>query len=197
MATGDPDPDLLVDLAVDGALPPEQRASVLAATGAAGESALERRRLERLHAELAAARVTAREGFGGEVMAALPADPAWSRAGRRGLGGLKGAVAALALLAVATTVLLGVGSESVGEAVPALGALAAVGELAAAAALSGAGLLSASWRGLGLALGEALDLPAQVVFGLGVAALNGLLLLLLRRRGRRRAAAAATARRRR
>ena len=69
-------------------------------------------------------------------------------------------------------------------------------EKAAAALLSGAGLLSASWRGVGLALGEALDLPAQVVFGLGVLALNALLFLLLRRRGRRRATAAATARRR-
>jgi hypothetical protein len=199
MATRPTDPELL-DLAVDGALSQSERAAVLAA--ADGELAAERRSLERLADGLAAARVAARPGFAAEVMAALPADPAWARsAGTQGAGarvarGWRVAVAALAVLALAASVLLGLGSESAGRSVPALGALAAVGEFAAAALLSGAGLLSASWRGIGLALGEALDLPAQVVFGLGVIALNALLFLLLRRRGRRRATAAATARRR-
>ena len=214
MATRPIDPELLVDLAVDGALTDEERAAArfigegeLAAQGELGEPTAERRRLERLHAGLAAARVAARPGFAEEVMAALPAEPAWARnawardswargAGARVVGGWRAAVAALAVLVVAASALLGLGSESVGRSVPALGALAAVGEFAAAALLSGAGLLSASWRGVGLALGEALDLPAQVVFGLGVLALNALLFLLLRRRGRRRATAAATARRR-
>jgi hypothetical protein len=62
--------------------------------------------------------------------------------------------------------------------------------------LSGAGLLAASWRGVGVALGEALDVPERVVFAFGVIGLNALLFLLLRRRGRRRATAAAVARRR-
>ena len=195
MAIRETDPELLVDLAVDRALPEAERASALAA--AQGELAAERRRLERLHEELGAARVTARAGFAAEVMAALPAEPAWARDGAaRVLGGWRAAVAALAALVVAATAFLGFGSRSVGEAVPALGALAAVGEFAAAAMLSGAGLLSASWRGVGMALGEALDLPAQGVFAFGVAGLNGLLLLLLRRRGRRRASATAPARRR-
>jgi hypothetical protein len=99
-------------------------------------------------------------------------------------------------MAVVAIVLLGRGSAGVAEAVPALGALAAIGEFAAAAALSGAGLISASWRGIGFALGEALDLPAKVVFAVGVVGLNGVLLLLLRRRVRRRAATATPARRR-
>ena|SRR5687767_11643133 len=198
MATRPTDPELLVDLAVDGALTDEERAAAVAVgQGEPRELAAERRRLERLHAGLAAARVTARSGFAHEVMAVLPAEPAWARgAGARVVGGWRAAVAALAVLAIAASALLGLGSESVGRSVPALGALAAVGEFAAAALLSGAGLLSASWRGVGLALGEALDLPAQVVFGLGVLALNALLVLLLRRRGRRRATAAATVRRR-
>lgn len=202
MATRPSDLELL-DLAVDGALTDEGRAAALAAgQGESEELAAERRRLERLAAGLAAARVAARPGFAAEVMAALPAEPAWARdswargAGARVVGGWRAAVAALAVLVVAASALLGLGSESVGRSVPALGALAAVGEFAAAALLSGAGLLSASWRGVGLALGEALDLPAQLVFGIGVIALNGLLFLLLRRRGRRRATAAATARRR-
>ena len=193
MATRPNDHELLVDLAVDGALPEAERAATLAALD--GELAVERRRLERLVAELAAARVAARPGFTAEVMATLPVRPAWA-AGARVLGGWRVAAAALAVLAVAASVLLGVGSEGVAGSVPALGALAAVAEFAAAAVLSGAGLLSASWRGIGVALGEVLDLRAQVVFGLGVIALNGLLFLLLRRRGRRRATAAAPARRR-
>jgi hypothetical protein len=48
-----------------------------------------------------------------------------------------------------------------------------------------------------MAVAAALDLPATVVFGLGVVAINALLFALLRRTGwRRQAAAAAAARRR-
>jgi hypothetical protein len=73
-----------------------------------------------------------------------------------------------------------------------------VAEFAAAAALSGAGLLAASWRGVGMAVAAALDLPATVVFGVGVIAVNALLFALLRRsRGRRRAAVRAPTRLRR
>lgn len=186
MPTRDPDPLMSLDFALDGgepSLPP-----------AAGEPELlaERRRLERLHAGLAAARVTARPGFTAAVMAALPAHPAW--AGRR-VRGLRGAVAALLALAAAATLLLGIGSLRLGPAGAVFGAARAVADFAVAATLSGAGLLAASWRGVGLALGQALDVPERVVFGLGVIGLNALLFLLLRRRGRRRAAAEAVVRR--
>jgi hypothetical protein len=188
MAIRDDDPER-VDLALDGALPPAESSAALAS-----EPTAERRRLERLHGELAAARVMARAGFSDEVMASLPVAP-WAQHTAARLRGLRSAAAVLLLLGGFAAVLLGTGSEGVVQAVPALGALRAVSEFAAAAALSGAGLLAASWRGLGMALGEALDLPAQIVFGCGVLGVNALLLLLLRRRSRRRAPAAATARR--
>jgi hypothetical protein len=183
MAIRDDDPEL-VDLALDGALPAAERDAALA-----GGPTLEQRRLQRLHAELARARVQARPGFRDEVLASLPAAPWASPAGFR-LGGARAAVLALLLLGGLSTLLLGLGSGRLADTVPALGALRAVSEFAAAAALSGAGLLAASWRGVGIALGEALDLPAQLVFAFGVFAINGLLLLLLRRRSRRRAATA-------
>ena len=189
MPTRDPDPILGLDLALDGA----EGETDLAAGDETPELARERRRLGRLHAELAAARVTARPGFARSVMAALPANPAWAD---RRVHGLKTAVAALLALAAAATVLLGIGSFRLGPAGAVLGAARAVADFAVAATLSGAGLLAASWRGLGLALGEALDVPERVVFGFGVVALNALLFLLLRRRARRRATAAATSRRR-
>ncbi len=70
-------------------------------------------------------------------------------------------------------------------------------DFATSAALSGAGLLAASWRGVGMAVAAALDLPATVAFGIGVVAVNALLIALLRRPRRRRAALAAASRRRR
>jgi hypothetical protein len=189
MAIRDDDPEL-VDLALDGVLPAGEREAVLAAA-----PTVERRRLQRLHEELAHARVAARHGFREEVMASLPPAP-WASPAAARVPGVRVAVIALLLLGAVATLLLGVGSGRAVDTVPALGALRAVGEFAVAAALSGAGLLAASWRGVGIALGEALDLPAQVVFAIGVAAINGLLLLLLRRRGRRRSAVTAAARRR-
>jgi hypothetical protein len=142
---------------------------------------------------LASARVVARPGFAREVMAALPATAPWQ--GRR-VQGWRSALLALAALVVLAIGFLGFGGSRLAPASPALAAARAVADFGAAAALSGAGLLAASWRGVGLALGNALDLPAQLVFALGVLAVNALLLVLLRRRGRRRRAlVAATTRR--
>jgi hypothetical protein len=188
MATRDDDPLMTLDLALDGAGPEDA-----AGAPADPELALQGRRLERLHAGLQAARVQARPAFAATVMAALPATPAWAE---RRVGGYRGALAALAALAAAATLLFGLGSTRLGAAGAVLGAARAVGDFAVAATLSGAGLLAASWRGVGLALGAALDVPERVVFGLGVVGLNVLLFLLLRRRSRRRATAAAVARRR-
>ena len=67
-----------------------------------------------------------------------------------------------------------------------MGLLSALAEFVRASMLTGAGLLGASWRGLGLALEQALRTsPATLVlFGLGVLALNVVFVRLLRRQTR-------------
>jgi hypothetical protein len=188
------DPKLLVDLDQDGALPPAEREALRARLTEDEALRREEVQLSRLHELLGAGRVAARPGFAREVMAALPETAPW---GERRLQGWRSAVLALAALVVLALGFLGIAGARLHPLSPALGAARAVADFAAAAALSGAGLLAASWRGVGMALGAALDLPATVVFGLGVVAVNALLLVLLRRSGwRRRAAVRAAVRRR-
>lgn len=172
----------LLDLRIDAGLDAGERAA-LEASATTPELAREQRQLEQLHHLLASGRVQARPGFQQEVMSSLPAEPAWAT---RGVGGWRAALGALAALVTLTMGLLLVGGASIGDASPALAALRAVGDFATAAALSGSGLLSASWRGVGMAVASALTLPGRVVFGIGVVALDAFVIVLLRRGGRRR-----------
>jgi hypothetical protein len=199
MGTADVDANkLLVDLAVDDSLSPSEREALRDRLAADEALRREQRELGRLHELLVAGRVAARPGFADEVMAALPETaPAWQTSARRRLLGWRSAVGALAAMLALALGLLGLGGASLQPASPLVSAAQAVIDFGAAAALSGAGMMAASWRGVGMALQAALDLPALVVFGIGVVAVNALLLLLLRRSGRRRAAATAPARRRR
>jgi len=195
MDSADHDPTLLVDLSVDGALDPAEREALRARVADDGALRREERELKRLHEVLAAGRVTARPGFATGVMAALPESAPW--ADRRLLGwrsvlGTLAAVLALALGAFAVA-----GATGTGVNGPGFATARAVAAFATSAALSGAGLLAASWRGVGMAVAAALDLPATVAFGIGVVAVNALLIALLRRPRRRRAALAAAVRRRR
>jgi hypothetical protein len=189
-----PDPKLLVDLALDVALTPTVREALRQGLATDEGLRVEERELALLHGLLASGRVTARPGFAREVMEGLPEVAPWAQRQPRGWRTALAALAALLLLAVG---FFGVAGARLEPASPLVAAASTVAEFAAAAALSGAGLLAASWRGVGVALAAALDLPATVVFGLGVLAVNALLLALLRRRGwRRRAAVRAAARRR-
>lgn len=138
--------------------------------------ASERRELRALSRLLATDRLEARAGFEERVLAALPERPRWDRAQSRSRWLFPAAVA-LALFSGALLLLfLG---DAGGETVPEL--LASVMEFFVSTLLAGAGLLGASWRGIGLALGELLEGPGWVAFGLGVLALDVLLLVLLRR----------------
>lgn len=191
MGTADIDADkLLVDMAVDDSLPHGERVALRERL--AGDEALRReeRELGRLRGLLAAGRVAARPGFTEEVMAALPETAPWAR---RPLLGWRTAVAALAAMVALAVGLLGVGGARLQPASPLFAAARAVVDFAASAALSGAGMLAASWRGVGMAVQAALDLPATVVFGIGVVAINALLVMLLRRSRRRRAVVRAAA----
>src|SRR3954469_6712831 len=163
----------LLDLRLDDGLDAGERAA-LEASATSPELAREERQLEQLHHLLASGRVQARPGFQHEVMAALPAEPAWAT---RGVGGWRAALGALAALVTLTMGLLMVGGAHVGDASPALAALRAVGDFATAAALSGSGLLSASWRGVGMAVASALTLPGRVIFGVGVVALDAFVIV--------------------
>ncbi len=194
MPARDPDPRELVDRDLDGSLDAVEGEALRARLGEDETLRRERGVLERLHQLLAAERVAARPGFAREVMAALPASAPWEQ---RRLQGWRSAVTSLAALLALAVGFLGLAGARLHPASPLLAAAQAVVDFAAAAALSGAGLAAASWRGAGMALAAALDLPATVVFGLGVLAVNALLLVLLRRPGWRRRPAAAAARGRR
>jgi len=191
MGTADTDPKMLVDLAVDGSLGPAEREALRGRLD--GDDALRReeRDLTRLNEVLALGRVTARPGFTSEVMATLPANAPWAERQPRGW---RSALLALAALLALSIGVLGVAGAQLQPGSPLFAAARAIADFAVAAALSGAGLLTASWRGVGMAIAAALDLPATVVFGVGVLAVNALLFALLRGR-RRRALAGARARR--
>lgn len=193
MDSANSDPKLLVDLGVDGALAPADNEALRARIDNDEALRREERELGRLHEALAAGRVAARPGFTAAVMAALPESAPWADRKLLGWRSVLGTLAAVLVLALGAFGVAGTrGMDGAGFA-----AARAVADFAVSAALSGAGLLAASWRGVGMAVAAALDLPATVVFGIGVVAVNALLIALLRRPRRRRAALAAAIRRRR
>ena len=171
---------LWLDLEADGQLSSQEAAGLETAIAErpelAREVVRERAEIGRLHEDLRC-RVAVREGFCDQVMQGLPA-AAWKPAGRRGWAV---AAAAAAVLAVLSGALLSYGGLTASG--PGFGVLAAIGELLRTSALTGAGLLGASWRGLGLALQQALEgSPTTLAFfGVGVLTLNLLFLRLLRR----------------
>jgi hypothetical protein len=175
MSAREHDARMLLDLELEGALDEEGRRALAAAV--TPELEQERRELEALRRLLAGARVSARPGFERRVMEALPPPP-WAVRGVR----------ALALPAAVLVVFCGLAAFLLGlegsrlEGGSALAAVGAVVDFALATTLSGAGLLSASWRGLGLAFGEGLGAGQLALFGAGVLASNLLLVMLLRRR---------------
>ncbi|HEV8240012.1 MAG TPA: hypothetical protein VGS57_11640 [Thermoanaerobaculia bacterium] len=192
------DPKLLVDLGLDGALAPGESEALRARV--ADDEALrnEERELGKLHEVLAAGRVAARPGFTEAVMATLPESAPWADRKLLGWRSVLGTLAAVLALALGAFGIAGAqGRQGAGMDGVGFAAARAVVDFATSAALSGAGLLAASWRGVGMAVAAALDLPATVIFGIGVVAVNALLIALLRRPRRRRAALAAAIRRRR
>jgi anti-sigma factor RsiW len=168
----------MLDLEADGSLPEADRARLEAVLA---EDPASRRELDELKAmpqTLAKSRVEVDPGFQSRVMDALPV-AAWEPAGRQGWG-----LAAAIAVALATVSALLFGLSGAGQgAGPVLGIVAAVGQALQASLVTGAGLLGASWRGVGLALGELLTVSplTTVAFGVAVLALNLLFFRLLRR----------------
>ena len=146
----------------------------------------ERRALRALDREMAASRIEVGEDFREEVMEALPT-VGWESSHP------KSWVAALAIvlvLAAGAAAVAGSTAARLDPAAPFLAALAAVFDLFRSSVVAGAGLLSASWTGLGIALGSLLEQSVWnlVAFGVVVLGLNVVLFRLLRRRGDRAAA---------
>lgn len=145
--------------------------------------ATERAALARVGGLLAESRIAVRPDFRTAVMAALP--PAgWESRHPRTWSFPLAACFLLATLGASAVVFFLNGAAPTGSAGSGLlGAAVAIGNLLEAAVLAGAGLLTATWKGFGLAIGETLSSPLRMIlFGAVVVGLNLLLISLLRRR---------------
>lgn len=172
----------LLYLEPDGELSRAERQRLDEATRKSPEMRETRRQLERLDTLLAESRIEVDADFKEELMAKLP--PAgWSARHPRSWWLAAGV---LALLGGAAALLTGLTAAKLEPASPFLAAMSAVVDLLASSIAAGAGLIGASWRGIGLALGEWLgtSLPNTIAFGVLVIGVNVLLLRRLRRRMR-------------
>lgn len=174
---------------LDGALAPREREQLKASLAQDGPLRDQRRELHQLDSLLASSHLQVEADFQDRVMQALPA-AGWES--RHPLS-WRWAVAILLLLGGSSAALVGTGSAQAVPGQAIFGALGAVVDLFVAGALAGAGLLSASWKGIGLAMGDIFAKPASFVgLALFVVLLNLLFLSLLR--GGRRAPSGAVAR---
>lgn len=169
-----------LDLEADDRLEPEQRRALDRHVAGCAECSRERQALAALGRVLERSRVGVRSGFTADVLRRLPAT-GWEGSAPRAW---RAPVAVLALLVSAAAALVGLASARMHPGVPFAGALAALGDLFQTAALAGAGMLTASWRGIGLAAGQLLTTStgSLIAFVILVVAVDLLLLSLLRRR---------------
>ncbi len=175
-----------LDLALDGALEESELAELDLHLAACAECRREQAEIAVLSERLAASVVPVRAGFAGEVMSALGPAP-WEA---RTLRAWRLPFALLLLLGGGAAALFGGAAAGLDPAGRALGAFLALADLFGAALIAGGGLAAASWRGLGLGVGEWLgaspmNLAAAAVLIVG---LNYLLYRLVRRTERPAAA---------
>lgn len=161
----------------EAALKPAEQAVLADHVAACGDCRRLRDQLVALDRLLAAERLPVRSDFRRTVMASLP--PAgWETRAPRAWRLPAAAVVLFGSLAAALAV-SGSGSGSA----PGLAPLLAVAEMLKVAALAGAGLLNASWKGLGMVVGEVISSPlSMVMFAFLVVCLNLLVISLVRRR---------------
>src|SRR6185295_4418629 len=146
--------------------------------------ATERAALARVGGLLAESRIAVRPDFRTAVMAALPPAGWESRHPRTWSFPLAACFLLATFAASAVVFFLGGGSAAGAGAGSSLrGAAVAIGNLLQAAVLAGAGLLTDTWKGFGLAIGETFSSPLRMIlFGAVVVGLNLLLISLVRRR---------------
>lgn len=163
----------------DGALTTGQRSRLQQHLNSCGECQKERLEVQALDRLLEKSKIPVSAEFASEVMSGLPA-AAWEARVPRNL---VAALVAVVALVIGSTLLIGLSSDQLIAAAP-LAAIAAVAEMFRASALAGAGMLAASWKGLGIAIQDALGGSIWNLLGFGalVLCLNVLLFRLLSRR---------------
>lgn len=166
---------------LDGELDAKQEGWLEAHLASCPDCREERASLLSLDRTLAASRVEVDEELAEEVMAALPT-VGWESSHPKSW---IAALAIVALLGAAAAAVMGSTAARLEPAAPFLAAVVAVFDLFRSSVLAGAGLLTASWSGLGIALGSLLETSKWnlAAFGVLVVALNVLLFRLVRRRG--------------
>lgn len=176
----------LLYLEPDGELTAAESRELEGHLGRCADCRAVRSELAALDTMMAEARIEAHPYLARRVMENLPSAE-WAM--RRPSSWRAAAVAFLALLGVAYA--LTSQGQQVGEALPWTATLSAMAELLGSAALAGAGLLSASWAGVGLALGDVLSRSPVgfAVFGLFVLGIDVLFLRYVWRLSRREAEA--------
>lgn len=171
-----------MDLEVDGALGDGERARLRDLMASRPELAIERRALESLHTLFDEGRIAVRPGFQPQVMAALPRQPAWRRSeSAPSIPAWGWPLAAMLAFALGAAWLLAGSGALAGGALG--GTALAMLDLASTSVLAGSGLLFATWRGVGLGLGELLgnSYLNLAVFALMVVCLDLLFFSMLRR----------------
>lgn len=152
-----------LSLELDGALGPDEQALLDEMVADDEALAAERRGLARMSSLLEESREPVSPGFAQNVMSALPS-AGWEARHPRSWTVAVGVLLALGTLSAA---LVGTGSARVTAAGSFVAALAAVGDMMRTTALAGAGMMAASWKGLGLALGEMVATSTSALFVLG------------------------------
>lgn len=168
-----------VDLDLEGQLPEEDKAQLARIAEADDRVLAERRALESLHRMIDEDQIAVRSGFKERVMSSLPR--AWwePQRAKAGLPPFALPLAMMLILALGAALLLG-GAEETSRFT---GIGLAVIDFMQVTFLAGAGMLFATWRGIGIGLGE---LAAESTMNLvamigGVVFLNLLFFSLLRR----------------
>jgi anti-sigma factor RsiW len=169
-------------LECDGELPAADRSHLRQHLDSCADCRAESQELVALDKLLTESRIPIHRRFHDDVMSALP-NAGWESSHPRSW------VAALivaALLGITGAALLGTSAARLEPAAPFVAAIVAVVDLFQSTALAGAGLLTASWKGLGLAFQELLagSVWNLLAVGLLVFGLDFLLIRLLLRRNR-------------
>lgn len=169
-------------LECDGELPAADRSHLRQHLDSCADCRAESQELVALDKLLTESRIPIHRRFHDDVMSALPS-AGWESSHPRSW------VAALivaALLGIAGAALLGTSAARLEPAAPFVAAIVAVVDLFQSTALAGAGLLTASWKGLGLAFQELLagSVWNLLAVGLLVFGLDFLFIRLLLRHNR-------------